>query len=290
MPRRAEAWSANRCESTNVGFRLLRITARVEPATCSTIQIASELATHPFLTIDQTDIPVAIELPVNAGSADLGTVVIESNGGTRRVKVLLERPVAQVANFEDTSGEGSAELVFNTRPLGELITAQPIARRLILVPLGLLAFRLLVLLAGWIPLESSAGGRLEPRLASIALVLAAAGAVWGGWRGGMSGDRFACGFAAAMAGVLTAAVGFAFVRSVESLLGDGPVRHRLCCCFGPSWVLRSPCYPGWPCRHRDLSRLLRWSPRYEHCSAPERAACTGDRAAVDCGTGTCRAG
>lgn len=204
---------------TNVGYRLLRSTARVEPATCSTIQIAAELAMRPFLTIDHTDIPIAIELPENAGSTDLGTVVIESNGGTRRVKVLLERPVASAENFEGTSGAGSPDLVFNTRPLGELIAAQPFARRLILVPLGLLAFRLLVLLAGWIPLASSAGGRLEPRLGSIALVLAAVGALWGGWRGAGSGDRFACGFTAAMAGVLTAAVGFAFVRSVESLLG-----------------------------------------------------------------------
>ena len=80
-------------------------------------------------------------------------------------------------------------------------------------------FRLLVLLAGLIPLGPSAGSRLEPRLGSIALVLAAAGAIIGGRRTGEYRDRASCGFAGAMAGLLAAAVGFAMLRSVETLLG-----------------------------------------------------------------------
>lgn len=91
---------------------------------------------------------------------------------------------------------------------------------MLLAPLALMVFRLLVLIGSWLPLGPSAASRAEPRLGSIALVVAVAGALIGGLRAGRSGDRFACGFTGAMAGVLASAVGFALIRSVESLLGD----------------------------------------------------------------------
>ncbi len=107
----------------------------------------------------------------------------------------------------------------STRPLGELVAAQPLARRLILVPLALVVFRLLMLVASLIPLGASAASRFEPRLGAIALLLATAGALIGIVRGSETRDRAACGFTGAMVGILAAAVGFALIRSVESLLG-----------------------------------------------------------------------
>jgi hypothetical protein len=146
-------------------------------------------------------------------------VVVESNGGTRRIEIRLERPALNAATAEGANGSGPVDLVIDTRPLGELVAAQPVSRRLILVPLALVVFRLLVLVAALIPLGASGASRFEPRLGSITLLLAAAGALIGIARGSETRDRPACGFAGAMAGILAAAVGFALIRSVESLLG-----------------------------------------------------------------------
>jgi len=204
---------------TNVGYRLLRSTARVEPAASATIRVAAEFSGRPFLTIDQTDIPIEIELPEDARPATLGTVVVESNGGTRRIEIRLERPALNAAAAEGANASGPVDFLLDTRPLGELVAAQPVARRLILVPLALVAFRLLVQVTAWIPLGPPGASRFEPRLGSIALVLTAAGALIGIVRGSETRDRAACGFTAAMVGILAAAVGFALIRSVESLLG-----------------------------------------------------------------------
>jgi FHA domain len=204
---------------TNVGYRLLRSTVRVEPAASMSIRVAAEFSACPFLTIDHTDIPVEIELPENARSTTLGTVVVESNGGIRWIEIRLERPALNTATAEGVNGSGPVDLVIDTRPLGELIAAQPVARRLILVPLALVVFRLLVLVAGLIPLGPSGASSFEPRLGSITLLLAAAGALIGIVRGSETRDRAACGFTGAMIGLLAAALGFALIRSVASLLG-----------------------------------------------------------------------
>lgn len=204
---------------TNVGYRLLRSTARVEPAASSGIRLAAEFSARPFSTIDHTDIPVEIELPENVRSTTLGTVVVESNGGIRRIEIVLERPALNATAAAGVNGAGPVDLGFDTRPLGELVAAQSVARRLILMPLVLVVFRLLVLVAGLIPLGASGASRSEPRLGSIAVVLAAAGAFIGSLRGKETRDRAACGFTGAMVGLLAAAVGFAVLRSVESVLG-----------------------------------------------------------------------
>lgn len=207
---------------TNVGYRLLRSTARVEPAATTSIRVAAEFATRPFLTIDHTDIPVEIELPESARSATLGSIVVESNGGTRRVEVRLERPALNVAGPDGETGSAPVDLIAHSRPLGQLVKAQPLSRRLIFVPLALVVFRLLVPVASFIPLGASGASRFQPTLGSMALLLAAAGAVAGLARGARGGDGFEIapsGFTGAMLGILVAAVGFALIRSGESLLG-----------------------------------------------------------------------
>ncbi len=204
---------------TNVGYRLLRSTVRLEPAPGQTIRVASEFTARPFVTIDHTDVPVEIELPENSRSAALGTVIVESNGGTRRIDVLLERPITKAGGPEGLDVARPVDIALDTRPLGEPIRAQSSAQRLVLWPSALVIFRLLVLLAGLIPVGPSGGSRFEPRLGSIALLLAAAGAIIGGTRADEYRDRASCGFAGAMAGLLAAAIGFAIVRSVETLLG-----------------------------------------------------------------------
>ena len=93
--RPGEAWSGQTLRITNVGYRLLRSAARVEASGGGRVRIAPEFPAGAFQTIDQTDVPIEIEVPEGiAGAAPtltLGAVVIESNGGSRRIEVRLER-------------------------------------------------------------------------------------------------------------------------------------------------------------------------------------------------------
>jgi hypothetical protein len=109
------------------------------------------------------------------------------------------------------------------RPLREWVAGQPLGRRLAHASLIMVAFRLLVLVAGLIPLGAPGAGRFEPRLGAMALALAVAGIVSGAAWGAKVGDRsdlVAAGFAGGLAGLFGAAIGFALVRSFESILGS----------------------------------------------------------------------
>src|SRR5207248_9867838 len=78
---------------SNVGYRLLRCTARVEPAGTSWIRLHPEHDGHPFFTIEQTDLPIELEIPEVLDRPLCAAIVLDSNGGTRRVGVRIERPV-----------------------------------------------------------------------------------------------------------------------------------------------------------------------------------------------------
>ncbi len=205
---------------TNVGYRLLRSTARIEPPASTNLRIGAELASRSFATIDSTDLPVEITLPERGETAALGLVVIDSNGGTQKVEVRFERSVAGFLPADAFPATAAPDLLAGTRPLGERVSAQPFVRRLIVLPIVLVVFRLLVLAAGQIPIGTPNAGGFEPRLGSLALVLGAVGAVLASTRQRAGGDRLACGFSGAIAGVLAAAIGFAVVRGVEATLGS----------------------------------------------------------------------
>jgi hypothetical protein len=215
---------------SNVGYRLLRGTVRAEPAAAAQIRIATAFPAGSFVTIDETELPVEIELPDRFISASLGAIVIESNGGNRRIEVRLERPapVADPGGGPGAPAGLSAEaidLVALGRPLGERIAALPMARRLWLAPLALLIFRLIVLAAGLIPLPFAAptASNAEPRLGAIAAVLSVAGLAFGAGRAARGGDvrEIAPGaVAGALVGLFLGAVGFALIQSGESVLGS----------------------------------------------------------------------
>ena len=86
---------------TNVGYRLLRSRARVEGKEKTRIRIPAEFQDHSFLTVDQTDLPVEIDLPEDLSVTSPGAVVVESNGGTKRIEIKIERPARanQVPEF-----------------------------------------------------------------------------------------------------------------------------------------------------------------------------------------------
>jgi hypothetical protein len=202
---------------------------RIEPTANVVFNIAPEFSAHPFLTIDRTDMPVEIELPERASSASLGAIVIESNGGSRRVEVRLVRPApagALPGEISATGGGVGSSLFDPTSsalPLGAFIAGMPLARRLAIAPLALLVFRLLLGLSSLLPLGHSPGSRPdEPRLSAIALVFASLGAGTGlvlALRRRENRDLLPTIVAGGLFGLFTAAVGFALQQTAESLLG-----------------------------------------------------------------------
>jgi hypothetical protein len=205
---------------TNVGYRLLRCTARVEPAGTTWIHLRPEHNGVPFQTIDQTELPIELELPERIDRPLRALVVLESNGGSRRVEVRIERPDHQVLSPETGApvsefpawGKGLVASVARLGPGVRIAAGCAIA----------IALRLLVMLANVLPVGGGAGSILDPRLSSFAIVLAAGGALAGvrlALARGESRDVPAAGFAGGAFGVLAAALCFAVVQSVERVLG-----------------------------------------------------------------------
>ena len=163
---------------TNVGYRLLRSTARIEPPATRWVRLRPEHDGRPFNTIDQTDLPVELELPETIDRPLVAQIVIESNGGTRRIGVRIERPAA--------SGRDSRIYAAGTAPLrhcGESNCGQVVARvrpgaRIAIGCAAAVALRLMVVLLNRLP---SAAHRqaIEPRLISVAIILVGAGMIAG---------------------------------------------------------------------------------------------------------------
>jgi hypothetical protein len=207
---------------SNVGYLLLRWTARVEPPDASWIRLRPEYAGRPVQTIEQTELPVDLELPDTIERPHRGHIVIESNGGTRRIEVRVERPVEAVVIPETTSGRD----LDNSAWLGRLVrkvAGLPLGARLAAACLGMVALRLLMALLNLMPIGGAGTGPLQPRLAPVSIALVAAGAFLGlalVRSRGEARDRPAAAFAGGALGLLTAAFWFAVVQSVEKTLGS----------------------------------------------------------------------
>ena len=151
------------------------------------------------------------------------TIVLESNGGTRRVGVRVERPVSAGEPLEPVMGPRIAPVSEAVRRLGARLAGWKPGLRIAWGVLGAIGLRIFVVLSAMAPVGSSTGSMTEPRLAALALVLAVVGIVAGGILGSRRGDRrdlVSAGFAGGLLGLLAAAVLHAVVRSVEGLLGS----------------------------------------------------------------------
>ncbi len=152
-------------------------------------------------------------------------IVIESNGGTRRVPVRLGRPERPPA-IPDAAAPGPVTTISDlvlpaVRRIGRLSPPVRLGAGIAVAVL----LRTLVLASGLVP----AGGRgvplVEPRLPALAILGAAIGATLGllaGWRRREGGplDVAGMGLASGLLGVLAAAVLHAVVKTVERPLGD----------------------------------------------------------------------
>ena len=75
---------------SNVGHRLLRSSARIEPPGVPWLALPTEFAGKPFVTIEAADLPLDVTIPETLPQPLTAELVIEGNGGSKRVKVILE--------------------------------------------------------------------------------------------------------------------------------------------------------------------------------------------------------
>ena len=213
---------------TNTGYRLLRTTVRLEPAGADWVRVPAESARGPIVTVDQTELPIEIHIPETFDIPPIATLVLDSNGGTRRVEVRLERPAtAEAVPDAPTASGGPAGL-----GIRDLVARQPVGLRLVTWSVGALLLRVLVLVAGFVPGGASEGAR--PTLAGVAIMLAALGclaAISFALNRGEPRDVPALGFAGGFAGVLAAALLVAACRTIEPTPGPGLAASPIVVCL-----------------------------------------------------------
>ncbi|WP_435010908.1 FHA domain-containing protein [Tundrisphaera lichenicola] len=204
---------------SNVGHRLLRSTARIEPPGLAWLAIAHEFAGRNFATIEGTDLTVEVTIPESLPAPLKAELVIEGNGGSKRVAVVLE---AKATTPEGTPNEPA---VASGATWSELIARQSPVARVATWGLVALALRLLVGVAGGSIGEDAmtASGPDSPGLAGVALALALIGAMAGAglasYRGGAR-EALPGGFAGGCAGVIASTGLVAICRSIEPILGS----------------------------------------------------------------------
>jgi hypothetical protein len=207
---------------TNVGYRLLRCTARIEPPGTRWARLRPEHDGRPFPTIDQTDLPIELELPETIDRPLVAQIVIESNGGTRRIGVRIERPAEQVV-LRDSAGAAFSGSPLWREQLGRTVAGVGPGARIAIGCAAAVALRLLATLLNKLPVGNAPANLMEPRLSSVGIMLVAAGMLAGlglarqrgEWR-----DFPAAVFAGGSLGLLAAAFWFAVLQSVESVLGS----------------------------------------------------------------------
>jgi hypothetical protein len=202
----------------NTGYRLLRSSVRVEPASAGWVKITGEAARGPVVTVDQTDLTLEIHVPETFDTPPRATIVLDSNGGTRRVEVQLERPVATEVIPEGTAAVDS-HVGLN---LGALIARQPIGWRLVTWSVGALLLRLLLQASGLLLGAGAGAAQAGLPIQGAAILFAVLGCVVAlqfALKHGELPDVPAVAFAGAFAGVLAAAVVVAACRTIEPILG-----------------------------------------------------------------------
>jgi uncharacterized membrane protein len=209
---------------TNVGYRLLKCTAKVDPPGTRWLRLTPEQDSRPFQTIDETELSLELELPESIDRPLTASVVIDGNGGTRRVTVRVERPAAAVVVPDVSTGSGGLVFPALADVLKRRLARFSLAARVAVGCAVLIALRLLAVLANVLPFGPARPHALEPRLSPLAIVLALAGALVGCVlalrRPDERNDLAAAGFAGAAFGLLGAGLWFAAIQSVERALGS----------------------------------------------------------------------
>jgi hypothetical protein len=207
---------------TNVGYRLLRSKARIEPPGTRWVRLRPEHDGQPFQTIDQTDLPIEVEIPETIDRPLAAAIVIESNGGTRRIALRIERPADLGVIPEAAGADSSAFPLWRERLIGAVARVGPVAR-IAVACAGAIGLRLLAIAMNAVPFGARPTYLSEPRLSAVGLIFVALGAFAGlsvASRRGERRDYPAAGCAGGSIGLLASAVCYALLQSVERLLGS----------------------------------------------------------------------
>jgi FHA domain len=207
---------------TNVGYRLLRCTARVEPAGTPWVRLRPEHNGRPFSTIDQTDLPIELDLPETIDRPLISQIVIESNGGTKRIAVRIERPAEQVVVPESATRASIFAIPRLGHHLSRMLAGLRPGARIVLGCVGAMALRAMVVVINLLTTGGQGAWQVQARLSSVAILMVGAGVLVGAWLASRRGewrDLPAAGFAGGSLGLLAAAVGFAVIQSAERVLG-----------------------------------------------------------------------
>jgi hypothetical protein len=205
---------------TNVGYRLLRCSARIEPAGTSWIRLRPEHDGRPFDTIEQTDLPFELAIPESLDRPLAAAIVLDGNGGTRRVGVRIERPAEPPPLPEPVAGPAVSPLPAWGRALIRSTARLGPGLRIVAGVLGAIALRSFAVLASLAPVGVRGASIVEARLPALALAFAVVGAVVGGFLARSRGeggwrDVLAATFAGSLFGIVISAVDYAMIRSVE---------------------------------------------------------------------------
>jgi hypothetical protein len=195
---------------SNAGYRLLTTTARIEPAGTPWLSLAEPHRSGPFTTVERTELGLDVTIPDRLDGPRSAAVVLESNGGTRRVSITVEPPRATEAAPEAgfvtdraapsaAVGAWLARITRRTRLIGGAAAGL----------LGRLALGLSALAAG--------DGLLGPLL--LGALLGAIGGLALSRRRGQAPDLPYGLFAGAFGGMLLAELAVIATRAVESLSG-----------------------------------------------------------------------
>ena len=204
---------------TNTGYRLLRSTVKVEPAAAAGwLVVAPAFAGAPFTTSEQTEVALEVRVPETFDRPLTAALVVEGNGGSRRVEVRVELP-AKGEPFLETGpaaraagGAGLAEWIAKTSPGVRVVAAAAVA----------FLIRSMLWAGDVMAARFASSPSSRPSLGASALMLGLAGCALGAMlakRRGEPRDVPAGAFAGGFAGVLVAALSVAACRSIEPWFG-----------------------------------------------------------------------
>ncbi len=208
---------------TNVGFRLLRSSLRIEPADARWVRLLAGGDGKGFQTIDQTEIPVDLELPETIDRLLRAVIVIESNGGARRVEVRIERPAEVLPDAAAAADSAVLEIPMVAKELLKRLERVSLLVRAVLCGGGAAGIRLLLVFLSALWPGRAAGSLAEPRIASVAVITVGLGVLSGlilAKRRGEARDFLTAGCAGGFLGLLSSAPLFSLLESVERVLGS----------------------------------------------------------------------
>ena len=218
---------------------MLRSTIKVEPPATDWVRIDSRFTGKTFVTSEQSEISVEVQIPESVSSTLRAFVLVESNGGSRRVEIRVEPVLKSNATPEAPTPEPLAI----ASGLSERLASVTVGTRIVTFALGAAGVRTVLLAGDWLATRFGSDGSSSPSLGGSALVfgtILGLAAVRSALRRGEGREAFPAGFAGAFGGALFATLAVAACRSIEPVFGTTLSNSALFACglwlFLGGWV------------------------------------------------------